>query len=115
MGKDTKINQAKPLSGVNEQQKLRSAMSMLSNQILFLDVKELWSLETIRIRDPVENFKERARGLANDKNRLQYSARPAAIAPAALLEDRVRDVKMFDVTGMDLAGPLFHLNGDVRM
>ncbi|GFY46841.1 integrase catalytic domain-containing protein [Trichonephila inaurata madagascariensis] len=56
MGKDTKINEAKSLSTVNEQQKPRSAMSM-SNQILSLDVKELRSLETIGISDPVENFK----------------------------------------------------------
>ncbi|GFY64907.1 integrase catalytic domain-containing protein [Trichonephila inaurata madagascariensis] len=34
-------------------------MSMLSNQILSLDVKESWSLENIGIRDPVENLKER--------------------------------------------------------
>ncbi|GFY75217.1 hypothetical protein TNIN_329741 [Trichonephila inaurata madagascariensis] len=59
MGKDTKINQAKSLSTINEQQRPRSAMSMLSNQILSLDVKELWSLETIGIRDPVKNLKER--------------------------------------------------------
>ncbi|GFY53536.1 DUF1758 domain-containing protein [Trichonephila inaurata madagascariensis] len=57
MGKDIKINQAKSLSTVNEQQKPRSSMSMLSNQISSLDIKELWSLETIGIRDPVENLK----------------------------------------------------------
>ncbi|GFX49905.1 putative RNA-directed DNA polymerase from transposon X-element [Trichonephila clavipes] len=34
-------------------------MSMFFNQILSLGVKELWSLETIGIRDPVENLKER--------------------------------------------------------
>ncbi|GFS59460.1 hypothetical protein TNIN_167751 [Trichonephila inaurata madagascariensis] len=57
MGKDAKINQAKSLSTVNEQQKPRSALSMLSNYILSLDVKEWWSLETIGIRDPFENLK----------------------------------------------------------
>ncbi|GFS70364.1 putative RNA-directed DNA polymerase from transposon X-element [Trichonephila clavipes] len=57
MGKDTKSNQAKSLPTVNEQQKPRSAMSMLSNQILSLDVKELWSLKTNGIRAPVENLK----------------------------------------------------------
>ncbi|GFT91964.1 putative RNA-directed DNA polymerase from transposon X-element [Trichonephila clavipes] len=57
MGKDTKINQAKSLSTANEQQKPRSAMSMLSYQILSLTVKELWRLENIGIRDPVENLK----------------------------------------------------------
>ncbi|GFU84009.1 hypothetical protein TNCV_4859981 [Trichonephila clavipes] len=81
MGKDTKINQAKSLSTVNEQLKPESAMSMLSNQILSLDLKKLWSLETIRIRDPVENLKGkelntkfikgRVRELANNKNRLR--------------------------------------------
>ncbi|GFU65756.1 hypothetical protein TNCV_5058901 [Trichonephila clavipes] len=59
MDKETKINQAKSLSIANEQQKPRSAMSMLSNQILSLNIKELGSLETIGIRDPVENLKER--------------------------------------------------------
>ncbi|GFU89017.1 hypothetical protein TNCV_2894651 [Trichonephila clavipes] len=58
MDKDTKINQAKSLYTVNEQQKPRSVMSMLSNQMRSLDVKELLSLETIRIRDLVENLKE---------------------------------------------------------
>ncbi|GFU53303.1 hypothetical protein TNCV_2953391 [Trichonephila clavipes] len=47
------------LCTVNEQHKPRSAINMLSNQILPLYVKELWSLETIRLRDPVENLKER--------------------------------------------------------
>ncbi|GFW83870.1 hypothetical protein TNCV_1492111 [Trichonephila clavipes] len=37
MGKDTKINQAKSLSNVNEQNMPRSAMSMLFNQILSLN------------------------------------------------------------------------------
>ncbi|GFS58076.1 hypothetical protein TNIN_461061 [Trichonephila inaurata madagascariensis] len=89
LGKDTKINQAKSLSTVHEKQKPRSTMSMLSNQILSLDIKKWWSLETIRIRDPVENLKERelnsefikrfegstwlyrerVRGLDNDKHR----------------------------------------------
>ncbi|GFV24232.1 hypothetical protein TNCV_1043371 [Trichonephila clavipes] len=58
MGKDTKIKQGKSLSTVNEQHKTRSAMTMLSNQTLSLDVKELRSLETIGIRGPVENLKE---------------------------------------------------------
>ncbi|GFY45099.1 hypothetical protein TNIN_172221 [Trichonephila inaurata madagascariensis] len=57
--KYTKINQAKFLSTVREQQKPMFAMSMFSNQILSLDVKELCSLETIGIRDSVENLKER--------------------------------------------------------
>ncbi|PRD26249.1 UNVERIFIED_CONTAM: Rheb [Trichonephila clavipes] len=42
----------------------------------------------------------------------QYKAGPAASALVALLEDPVRDVKVFDVTGIDLAGPLFLLTGD---
>ncbi|GFY77310.1 putative RNA-directed DNA polymerase from transposon X-element [Trichonephila inaurata madagascariensis] len=34
----------------------------------------------------------------------QYSARPAISAHVALLEDRVMDVKIFEVIGIDLAG-----------
>ncbi|GFY37963.1 hypothetical protein TNIN_206701 [Trichonephila inaurata madagascariensis] len=89
LGKDTKINQAKSLSTVHEKQKPRSTMSMLSNQIL--GPKKKWGIlgKTIRIRDPVENLKERelnsefikrfegstwlyrerVRGLDNDKHR----------------------------------------------
>ncbi|GFS52864.1 putative RNA-directed DNA polymerase from transposon X-element [Trichonephila inaurata madagascariensis] len=38
--------------------------------------------------------------------------KPAASAPVAVLEDRDRDVKVFDITGIDLAGPFFLLNSD---
>ncbi|GFU48255.1 hypothetical protein TNCV_4626721 [Trichonephila clavipes] len=37
MGKNTKINQEKSLSAVNEQQKPRSVMGMLSSQILSVE------------------------------------------------------------------------------
>ena len=42
----------------------------------------------------------------------RYSARPAVGAPVALPKDRVKDTNVFQVTGIDLAGPLFLLNGD---
>ncbi|GFY38945.1 hypothetical protein TNIN_225001, partial [Trichonephila inaurata madagascariensis] len=42
----------------------------------------------------------------------RYSAGPAASASAAFFKDQVRDVKVFDVTGIDLACPLFFQNGD---
>ncbi|GFW29174.1 DUF1758 domain-containing protein [Trichonephila clavipes] len=78
MGKETKVNQAKSLSTVNEQQKPRSAMRMLSNQISSLDVKEFWSLETNGIRNPIENLKgkelnsESIKRFENDLDILPY-------------------------------------------
>ncbi|GFU01113.1 hypothetical protein TNCV_2983401 [Trichonephila clavipes] len=58
LGKYPKINKAKSLSAANEKQKPESVMSMLSNQILSLDVRELWSLETIEIRYQVDKTKK---------------------------------------------------------
>ncbi|GFW50875.1 integrase catalytic domain-containing protein [Trichonephila clavipes] len=43
---------------------------------------------------------------------IRYNAGPAASAPVSLRADPVRDAKVFEVTGIDLAGPLYVLNGD---
>ncbi|GFY07946.1 hypothetical protein TNCV_2579781 [Trichonephila clavipes] len=59
MSKDIKIKKEKSLSAINEQQNTRSAMSMLSNQLLSLHVRELRSMENIGIRDPGANLKKR--------------------------------------------------------
>ncbi|GFY47622.1 uncharacterized protein TNIN_314411, partial [Trichonephila inaurata madagascariensis] len=64
MAKDTKFNQAKSLSTVNEQQKPTFAMSMFSNQILSLEVKELWSSETIG----THTHKEIRKGVVSKKS-----------------------------------------------
>ncbi|GFW64214.1 hypothetical protein TNCV_709191 [Trichonephila clavipes] len=42
----------------------------------------------------------------------RYSAEPAASSPVPLLEHPVRVAKVFEVIGIDLAVPLFLLNGD---
>ncbi|GFS98910.1 hypothetical protein TNCV_3528821 [Trichonephila clavipes] len=42
----------------------------------------------------------------------RYNAGPAASAPVALPEDRVRDATVIEITGIDLAVPFYLLNGD---
>ncbi|KAG8187428.1 hypothetical protein JTE90_009502 [Oedothorax gibbosus] len=59
MGKGTETNEVKSLTVTNESHNPKCVINMFSSQILSLDAKELWSLETIGIRDPIEVFKRK--------------------------------------------------------